>query len=79
MSNWFPFGKNGNEEGWRFDIVSLLAVIGENSIEAHSQALTSSWTCMLPRLIPAPQVLLKPARPNRKLLFLSLRLCTVEF
>lgn len=65
MSNWFPIGKNGNEDGWRFDIVSLLAVIGENSIQSHSQALTSSWTCMLPRIIPAPQVLLKPARPNR--------------
>lgn len=65
MSNWFPIGKNGNEEGWRFDIVSLLAVIGENSIQSHSQALTASWTCMLPRIFPAPQVLLKPARPNR--------------
>ena len=65
MSNWFPIGKNGNDEGWRLDIVSLLAVIGESSIESHSQALTSSWTCILPRLIPAPQVLLKPSRPNR--------------
>jgi hypothetical protein len=51
--------------GWRLDIVSLLAVIGESSIEEHSQALTSSWTCILPRIIPAPQVLLKPARPTR--------------
>lgn len=66
MSNWFPTGKNGNSEGWRLDIVSLLAVIGENSIESHSQALTSSWTCMLPRIIPAPQVLLRPTRPNRQ-------------
>ncbi|KAF8866843.1 hypothetical protein BDZ45DRAFT_639245 [Acephala macrosclerotiorum] len=61
---WFPVGRN-NENGWRLDIVSLLAVIGESSIESHSQALTSSWTCILPRIIPAPQVLLKPSRPTR--------------
>lgn len=54
---WFPVGKGG-ENGWRLDIVSLLAVIGESSMEAHSQALTSSWTCMLPRIIAAPQALL---------------------
>ncbi|KUJ21790.1 uncharacterized protein LY89DRAFT_576597 [Mollisia scopiformis] len=61
---WFPQGRN-NDNGWRLDIVSLLAVIGESSIESHSQALTSSWTCILPRIIPAPQVLLKPSRPTR--------------
>jgi hypothetical protein len=65
MANWFPVGTNGNGDGWRLDIVSLLAVIGESSMEEHSQALTSSWTCMLPRIIPAPQALLKPQRPTR--------------
>lgn len=64
MASWFPAGTN-SDGGWRLDIVSLLAVIGESSIEEHSQALTSSWTCILPRIIPAPQVLLKPARPTR--------------
>jgi hypothetical protein len=62
---WFPHGTNGNDQGWRLDIVSLLAVIGESSMESHSQALTSSWTCILPRIIPAPQALLKPSRPTR--------------
>ena len=61
---WFPIGRI-KREGWRLDIVSLLAVIGESSMESHSQALTSSWTCMLPRIIPAPQALLKPTRPTR--------------
>jgi len=65
MTKRFPHGRNGNSQGWRLDIVSLLAVIGESSIEEHSLALTSSWTCMLPRIIPAPQALLKPARPTR--------------
>lgn len=31
----------------------------------HSQSMTSSWMCMLPRIIPAPQVLLKSSRPSR--------------
>ena len=62
---WLPTGTNGNGDGWRLDIVSLLAVIGESAMAEHSQAMTSSWTCMLPRIIPAPQALLKPARPTR--------------
>lgn len=61
---WFPFGTN-DTPGWRLDIVSLLAVIGESSMAEHSQAMTSSWLACLPRIIPAPQVLLKPARPTR--------------
>lgn len=65
VANWFPKGENSNDDGWRLDIVSLLAVIGESSMESHSQALTSSWTCILPRIIPAPQALLKPSRPTR--------------
>ncbi|RFU31642.1 hypothetical protein B7463_g4688, partial [Scytalidium lignicola] len=64
MGSWFPQGKN-EEQGWRLDIVSLLAVIGESSMEEHSQAMTSSWTCVLPRIIPAPQALLKATRPSR--------------
>jgi hypothetical protein len=31
----------------------------------HAQAMTASWLCVLPRIIPAPQVLLKPTRPTR--------------
>lgn len=34
-------------------------------MEEHSQTLTASWTCILPRIIPAPQALLKPSRPAR--------------
>lgn len=64
MSSWFPTGRH-DEGGWRLDIVSLLAVIGESSMEEHAQVLTSSWIGMLPRIIPAPQALLKPTRPTR--------------
>ncbi|KHJ30924.1 hypothetical protein EV44_g2552 [Erysiphe necator] len=63
-SSWFPHGRN-TESGWKLDIVSLLAVIGESSMDSHIQVLTSSWYCILPRIIPAPQALLKPTRPTR--------------
>lgn len=61
---WFPFGQN-DSPGWRLDVVTLLAVIGENSMAEHSQAITASFLCMLPRILPAPQALLKPSRPGR--------------
>ncbi|ORY61518.1 uncharacterized protein BCR38DRAFT_315595, partial [Pseudomassariella vexata] len=51
--------------GWRLDVVTLLAVIGESSIAEHSQAITASMMCLLPRIIPAPQALLKGTRPLR--------------
>ena len=46
-------------------MVNLLVVIGESSIAEHSQAITASLPGMLPRLLPAPQALLKPSRPAR--------------
>lgn len=58
---WFPDNKNS----WRLDVVSLLAVIGESAIGEHAQTITASMLCMLPRLLPAPQALLKPSRPTR--------------
>lgn len=64
MISWFPSGRN-DEAGWRLDVVSLLAVIGESTMAKHVQPLTSTWLCLLPRLIPAPQALLKSKRPTR--------------
>ncbi len=61
---WFPTGKS-DSDGWRFDVITLLAVIGESSVAEHSQAITSSILCMLPRIIPAPQALLRATRPLR--------------
>ncbi|KPM45014.1 hypothetical protein AK830_g1507 [Neonectria ditissima] len=58
---WFPNVKNS----WSLDVVTLLAVIGESSMAEHSQTITASLLCLLPRLIPAPQALLKPSRPGR--------------
>ena len=59
--NWFPPEKTE----WSLDVVGLLAVVGESSIEEHAQAITASLFGLLPRLIPAPQAFLKPTRPGR--------------
>lgn len=53
-----------SQNDWRLDVVSLLAVIGESSISPHTQAITASRLSLLPRLLPAPQALLKPSRPS---------------
>lgn len=58
---WFPNAK----ESWSLDVVTLLAVIGESQMAEHSQAITASLLGMLPRILPAPQALLKPSRPGR--------------
>lgn len=60
-SSWFPPHWNS----WSLDVVSLLAVMGESSVAAQSQAITASPFGMLPRILPAPQALLKPSRPLR--------------
>ncbi|KAF4450696.1 hypothetical protein F53441_6237 [Fusarium austroafricanum] len=58
---WFPNVQNS----WKLDVVTLLAVIGESSMAEQTQTITASLLCLLPRLIPAPQALLKPSRPSR--------------
>jgi hypothetical protein len=50
----FPMSRNG----WRLDAVSILAVLGESNIRLNAHLICRSWTCLLPRLMPAPQGLL---------------------
>ncbi|KAK3995892.1 hypothetical protein QBC44DRAFT_305081 [Cladorrhinum sp. PSN332] len=61
---WFPWGTQ-DLPGWRFDVITLLAIIGESAIQEHVQTITASTLCLLPRIIPAPQALLRPQRPPR--------------
>lgn len=56
----FPNSRND----WRLEAVGLLAVIGETTTETCAEPMTASYLCLLPRLIPAPQALI---RPNRRL------------
>ncbi|KAL5357778.1 hypothetical protein BJX96DRAFT_182319 [Aspergillus floccosus] len=62
---WFPTTLESGEQSWKFDIVSLLAVIGGSTIEKHKQAITASHLGTLPRLLPAPDTLLDTDRPLR--------------
>lgn len=57
---WFQFPTSN--EGWKLDAVGLLAVVGESTMEECRESVTSSRICLLPRLIPAPQALVKPKR-----------------
>ena len=61
---WFPIGRN-DETGWRLDVVSLLAILGESLMSRHVQSLSASKLCLLPRLIPAPQAFLRSSRQVR--------------
>jgi hypothetical protein len=61
VATWFPVSK----DSWGLDVVTLLAVIGESSMEDHAQPITASVLCLLPRILPAPQALLKSKRPTR--------------
>lgn len=51
--------------GWRLDVVSLLAVIGEAIVADQAQVISSSKLSLLPRLIPAPQAFLRAERPRK--------------
>ncbi|KAF1999949.1 hypothetical protein P154DRAFT_492929 [Amniculicola lignicola CBS 123094] len=49
----------------QLDIVGFLAILGEGSVLANAQVSTLSKWVFLPRLIPAPQSLMKPTRPDK--------------
>ena len=49
----------------QLDIVGFLAILGEGSVLANAQVSTLSRWIFLPRLIPAPQALMRPTRPIR--------------
>jgi len=51
-------------DDWSLDVVNILAFLGEHNILACSQQICMTWTCLLPRLIPAPQGLLAQ-RPKK--------------
>jgi hypothetical protein len=48
----------------QLDIVGFLAILGEGSVLANAQVSTLSRWIFLPRLIPAPQALMRPTRPE---------------
>ncbi len=59
MLRFFP-----SFEELELDIVGFLAILGEGSILVNAQVSTLSNFIFLPRLLPAPQALLRPSRPS---------------
>lgn len=51
---------------FEIDVVGFLAILGEGSISANAHIITFSKWCLVPRLLPAPQVLL-PAQRSENL------------
>ncbi|KAL8742929.1 MAG: hypothetical protein Q9190_004660 [Brigantiaea leucoxantha] len=54
--------------GWRdlqLDIVGFLAILGEASVLTNAQVSALSNWFLLPRLLPAPQALIRTSRPER--------------
>ncbi|KAI4201449.1 MAG: hypothetical protein LQ350_003208 [Teloschistes chrysophthalmus] len=49
----------------QLDIVGFLAILGESSVLVQSQVAALSKFFLLPRLLPAPQALIRTSRPER--------------
>lgn len=70
---WGQLNKDGNVNlpvsfyNLQLDIVGFLAILGEGSVLASAPVATLSKVIFLPRLLPAPQALLRPFRPDKLL------------
>jgi hypothetical protein len=68
MLPWTWFYGNGNENtgflSIQLDIVGFLAVLGEGAVLANAEVASLSPITFLPRLMPAPQCLIRPFRPR---------------
>lgn len=64
--HWLSTDENGKSslDELQLDIVGFLAILGEGSVLANAQVSTLSKWIFLPRLIPAPQALMRPTRPT---------------
>lgn len=64
--HWLQTEEDGTYslQSLQLDIVGFLAILGEGSVLANAQVSTLSKWIFLPRLIPAPQALMRPSRPQ---------------
>lgn len=62
---WNNISSIGGIANLQLDIVGFLAILGEGSVMASAQVATLSKMIYLPRLLPAPQALLRPNRPDK--------------
>jgi len=63
--DWIVPPWNQKNNGIQLDIVGFLAILGEGSVESIAQVSTLSNLVYLPRLIPAPQIFIRPSRPDK--------------
>ncbi|MCJ1412716.1 hypothetical protein MMC19_006814 [Ptychographa xylographoides] len=56
---------SGGLNNLQLDIVGFLAILGEGAVLANAQVSALSKFVFLPRLLPAPQALIKTSRPDR--------------
>lgn len=49
----------------QLDIVGFLAVLGEGAVLSNAQVAALHRITYLPRLMPAPQALIRPSRPEQ--------------
>ncbi|KAH0848933.1 hypothetical protein FOPE_03217 [Fonsecaea pedrosoi] len=54
-----------DNQGFQLDIVGFLAILGEGSVETIAQVATLSYLIYVPRLLPAPQIFIRPSRPEK--------------
>lgn len=62
--NWAVWWWNGSSN-FQLDIVGFLAVLGESAVLANAQVAALSRLFYLPRILPAPQALIRHERPTK--------------
>lgn len=55
----------GRFQNLRLDIVGIIAILGDGGVTRNAQVAALSWYNIIPRLLPAPQALLKQERDRR--------------
>ncbi|CAK1355852.1 hypothetical protein CB0940_00471 [Cercospora beticola] len=61
--NWEIWWQWSKFDNFQLDIVGFLALLGEGAVLANAQVSALSRLSFLPRLIPAPQALIRTTRP----------------
>lgn len=62
--NWGVWWQWTVFSNFQLDIVGFLAVLGEGAVLANAQVSALSRLFYLPRLLPAPQALIRTTRPT---------------
>ncbi|KAI5370282.1 hypothetical protein Slin15195_G011600 [Septoria linicola] len=62
--NWSIWWQAKSLDDFQLDIVGFLAVLGEGAVQANAQVSALSRLFLLPRLLPAPQALIRTTRPT---------------